>query len=417
MTKIKTYVDSEVGQLQAVILHKPGNEVENMTPTNIKRALYSDILNLSVVSADYNQFSGVLEKVAKVFYVSDLLKEILDNQTTKDNIINKITEHCKYPEVKNSMIQRNSEELSKILIEGLPLPKNSLTNYLSKQYFALRPLHNFFYIRDASSALLENVLINRMASRVRRPESLIMDAIFENHPNFITQTFNPETSRTLIPELSMEGGDILIARKDILLIGMGSRTTSQGIDYIARKVESREYPRNIIVQELPHTPESFIHLDMVFTFLDKDECMIYEPLITNSNKYSTIHMVVDNGVIKSINQTENILETLKSLKMPVKPILCGGKHIHNQHREQWHSGANFFAFAPGKVIGYERNVHTIEEMHSAGYEIVSAKDVIAGKVDLEKIKKVVVTIHGAELSRGGGGARCMTMPIWRKEIE
>ena len=241
-----------------------------------------------------------------------------------------------------------------------------------------------------------------------------MEAIFEYHPRFITRTFNPELSRSFSNEISMEGGDILIARKDILLLGMGSRTSSQGIDYIAKKIDSRENPRHIIVQELPHSPESFIHLDMVFTFLSHDECMIYEPVIIKSTKYSTYHILVENGKIQKIQQEENIIEALKKLKMPVKTVLCGGKQTHNQEREQWHSGANFFAFAPGKVIGYERNVHTIEEMNKNGFEVVTAKEVISGKVDLKKTKKVVVTIHGAELSRGGGGARCMTMPISRK---
>ncbi len=412
--KIKIHIESEVADLQAVILHKPGNEIENMTPSNAKRALYSDILNLAVASKEYAQFSGVLEKVTDVFYLTDLLEELLENQDIKNILINKITANCKFPEIKTFLLEQKPKNLTALLIEGVPLPKNTLTNFLSKDYFALQPLHNFFYMRDASSSVLDSVLINRMANNVRRREALIMEAIFENHPRFITRTFNPELSRYFNDQISMEGGDIQIARKDILLLGMGSRTTSQGIDYIARKIDSRENPRHIIVQELPHQPESFIHLDMVFTFLSNEECMIYEPVILKSPKYSTYHILVENGKIQKIEQQENILEALKNLKMPVKPILCGGKHSHNQEREQWHSGANFFAFAPGKVIGYERNVHTIDEMNKNGFEIVTAKDVINGKVDLKKHKKVVVTIHGAELSRGGGGARCMTMPISRK---
>ncbi|MBN2892508.1 MAG: arginine deiminase [Bacteroidales bacterium] len=413
--KFKINLDSEVGELEGVLLHKPGREIENMTPANAKRALYSDILNLAVASKEYSQLSGVLEKVSKVFYVEKLLTEVLENQATKNSLIHKITENCIHPEIRSTLIEQEPHEVARLLIEGVPLPKNSLTNFLSKDYFALQPLHNFFYMRDSSSAVLDAVLINRMANNVRRREALIMEAIFENHPRFITRTFNPELSRYFNNELTMEGGDILVARKDVLIIGMGSRTSAQGIDYIANKIESREYPRNIIVQELPDSPESFIHLDMVFTLLDHDKCMIYEPVMLKSNKYSTIHLTVDNGKIKNIKYKENVLDALKSLKIDLKPVLCGGKHEHNQEREQWHSGANFFAFAPGKVIGYERNVHTIDEMNRSGFEVVSATDVIEGKVDLNKIEKVVVTIHGSELSRGGGGARCMTMPIKRKE--
>lgn len=412
--KLKIKIESEVGKLEGVILHKPGKEIENLTPANAKRALYSDILNLAVASKEYAQFSGVLEKVTKVFYLKDLLQDILQNQDTKNTLINKITEFCIHPEIKSFLLEQAPKPLSDYLIEGVQMPKNSLTNYLSKDIFALQPLHNFFFMRDASSSVLNSVLINRMANQVRRREALIMEAIFEHHSNFITTTFNPELSRYYHKEIMMEGGDIQVARKDVLVIGMGSRTSAQGIDYIARKIESREYPRTIIIQELPHSPESFIHLDMVFTFLDVDKCMIYEPVL-NSKKYATIKMIVDNGKIKSISEEENILTALKSVNINLKPISCGGKNPNNQEREQWHSGANFFAFDQSKIIGYERNEHTIEELNKNGFEVVSAKDVMAGKIDLEKLKKTVVTIHGAELSRGGGGARCMTMPLRRKD--
>ena len=414
--KIKIKVESEVGELQGVILHTPGKEIENMTPDNAKRALYSDILNLSVAAKEYSNFSSVLEKVTNVYYMSDLLTDILQNQDTKSILINKITNNCKYLELKSFLLEQDAKSLTKLLIEGVPMPKNSLTSYLSDDYFALAPLHNLFFMRDATSSILDSVLINRMANNVRRRESVIMESIFENHPKFIARTFNPELSRYFNEDIKFEGGDIQVARKDVLVIGMGIRTSAQGIDYIARKIESREFPRHIIIQELPETPESFIHLDMVFTFLDKDKCMIYEPLLLGNNKFSTYSMTVEDGKIKNIQKEQNILQALKKQKIYLEPILCGGKHTHNQEREQWHSGANFFAFAPGKIIGYERNIHTLDALNEAGFEIVPSNDVISGKVDLKKLKNVVVTIPGSELSRGGGGARCMTMPINRKSI-
>jgi len=415
--KVKIQVDSEIGELQGVILHKPGKEIENMTPANAKRALYSDILNLAVVSNEYSNFSSLIEKVTKVYYLTDLLTEVLSNQNVKTVLINKITQNCRYQEIKSYLLEQDAKTLTRLLIEGVPMPKNSLTSYLSDSYFALEPLHNFFFMRDASSSIFDSVLINRMANNVRRREALIMEAIFENHPRFITRTFNAELSRSYNEEIRMEGGDIQIARKDVLVIGLGSRTSAQGIDYIAQKIESREYPKKIIIQELPESPESFIHLDMVFTFLDKDKCMIYEPLLLKNNKFSTYSMTVKDGKVINIRDEENILEALKKEKISLEPVLCGGKHSHNQEREQWHSGANFFAFAPGKVIGYERNGNTLEALNQSGFEIVNSDDVINNKVDINKLKKVVVTIPGSELSRGGGGARCMTMPINRKSID
>jgi len=414
--KIKIQLESEIGELEGVIIHTPGNEVENMTPENAERALYSDILNLSVAQKEYAQLKGVLSKVTKTFEIRNLLKDILENHDVKNTLVNRITESCKVGEIKNILNEQTPEKLANILIEGVPVYVNSLTDYLNKNYFKLDPLHNFFFTRDASSAVNDSVLINRMANNIRKRESVIMEAIFDYHSSFITRTVNPENSRYFNENIRTEGGDILVARKDILLIGTGTRTSPQGIDHIARKIESREYPRHIIVQELPETPESFIHLDMVFTLLDNDKCMVYEPLIIKTSRFETIHMIVENGKITSIKEEANIPAVLNKLGMPVKPILCGGSDIQNQEREQWHSGANFFAFAPGKIIGYERNNHTIEELNKNGFDVLRAKDVINDKVKISDYQKTVITIHGSELARGGGGARCMTMPVRRKKI-
>lgn len=414
--KMKLFIDSEVGQLEGVILHTPGPEVENMTPTSAKRALYSDILNLNIAGSEYAEFKGVLQKVTKTFEIKDLLSQILQNTNVRNVLVDRITQHCPIPDIKTQLLEQTPEELSRLIIEGVPKRSDSLTNYLNKRYFAMDPLHNFFFTRDASSVILNSVLINRMANPIRKRESLIMEAIFDYHPGFITDTVNPENSRHFNEDISMEGGDILVARNDILLIGMGIRSTSQGIDYISKKIESKEQVRHILVQQLPENPESFIHLDMVFTLTDRDTAVIYEPLIMKSKKYATLHLTVDNGKITSITQEDNLPDSLKRLGMPLKTVLCGGKQKHNQEREQWHSGANFFAFAPGKVIGYERNNHTIEALNKEGYEVLKANDVTSGKVQPDDYKKCVVTIQGSELSRGGGGARCMTMPLRRKTL-
>lgn len=415
MSKISLY--SEIGELEGVILHPPGAEVENMTPKNAERALYSDILNLAVARKEYNQLECILQQITPIYRVSDLLRDILRSTEVKEKLIKKTCYNERRPELLDFLIDLEPGELSMLLIQGVPLIRETLTNFLSNENFALRPLHNFFFTRDSAMAIHDRVLIGKMASRVREREALIMEAIFNYHPKLRTQTIVADNTDLSGDRISIEGGDVLVAREDILLIGIGSRTSTQGVDFIMNQVKKQKRPFHIIVQELPEKPESFIHLDMVFTMLDHDTCMVYEPLILRPNKYETAHIEIDNGKVKSISTVENIPAILRKLGMDLKPAFCGGAGDSNiQEREQWHSGANFFAVGPGKVIGYNRNVHTLENLHQNGFEILKARDILNGKTNLNDYKKYVLTIDGSELSRGGGGVRCMTMPFRRKPL-
>ncbi len=411
-------ITSEIGKLNGVILHTPGLEVQNMTPATAQRALYSDILNLKVAQEEYSQLKGVLDKVTNTFEVKDLLQDVLNNDNVRFELINKISTFERNIDIREHLINLDSKSLAEQLIEGVTMIKDNLTKFLSKNKYSLQPLHNFFFTRDASIAVRDMVLISSMANKVRVRESLIMETIFDHHSNFDTQTINPCNTNTNMDNFSIEGGDMLIARDDLFLIGSGSRTSTQGIDFIINKLKDKDVDRDLIIQELPDSPESFIHLDMVFTFLDKDACMVYEPLILKPNKYQTIHVNIKNKKVQSIERVDNIPSALKRLGIDLKPVMCGGsKDPWMQEREQWHSGANFFAIAPGKVIGYSRNVHTIEAMNKAGFEVMYAKDIIAGKCNIDDYKKCVICIEGSELARGGGGARCMTMPFNRDNVE
>ncbi|MBI9060394.1 MAG: arginine deiminase [Marinilabiliaceae bacterium] len=415
---IETGVFSEIGDLEGVILHTPGKEVENMTPSNAERALYSDILNLSVAVEEYQQLEGVLSRVTQTYQIKNLLAEILEHPKIRLSLIEKICAFEQVLNIKEDLLDLSSLELARQLIEGVVLKKDSLTTFLADDRYSLRPLHNFFFTRDASVTMGDKVLISKMANRIREREAIVMEAIFNHSQHFKTTTVNPLNFYNVGTETTIEGGDVLIARNDVTVIGSSARTTTQGIDFIVNQLKHKKERQYVVVQQLPHTPESFIHLDMVFTFLDKNACMVYEPLIMKSSKYSTILITVDNGEVASIEKKDNLVACLKELGMDLKPIYCGGsKDIWVQEREQWHSGANFFAMGPGKVLGYARNVHTMEEMNKNGFEIIRANDVISGKINLKDYEKYVVTIGGSELSRGGGGARCMTMPVRRKPVK
>lgn len=409
-------LNSEIGDLEGVIIHTLGSEVENMTPENAERALYSDILNLSVAQTEYAQLRGLLQKVAPVFEVKDLLASVLEKSEVRTSLLKKVCKNCSHDYIAEYLFDLEAKELARQLIEGVVLERDNLSRFLSNQRFAIRPLHNFFFTRDASVAMYDKVLLGNMASKVRERESQIMDAIFSNYEDFNTSTFTAQSKGVSCDKISIEGGDVLIGRDDLLVIGISNRTTAHGIDVVIEKLKNKKQKQHIIVQELPTDLESFIHLDMVFTFLSQDECMVYEPVIMQPNRYKTIHITTDNGKV-SIKEEKNILEVLAKIGMPMKPIYCGGRaDLWTQEREQWHSGANFFAIGPGKIIGYNRNVYTIEELNKNGYEVIKASHVLKEKVDLNDYQKYVITIEGSELARGGGGARCMTMPFRRKNV-
>ena len=415
--KMKTGIYSEIGKLEGVILHTPGREVEEMTPENAERALYSDILNLSVAGKEYLQLKGVLNKITRTFEVKELLGDVLKNEQIKEALLKEICQRENAIKILPYLLDLKAEEAARQLIQGVPLKRDNLTSYLSAERFSLRPLHNFLFTRDASMGFFDRILIGKMASSVRGRESIIMNAIFTHHPEIDARTIDP-SNNSFSESISIEGGDFLVAREDVLVIGSGVRTSTQGIDFIIEQLKLNTHQSyHLLVQELPSTPESFIHLDMVFTFLDRDCCMIYKPLILGTTRFHTIHIRIEHGKVVSIREQKNLIDALKKLGIDLKPVTCGGnKDAWTQEREQWHSGANFFAFAPGQVMGYERNEHTIEEMDKNGFEIIRAEDLLSGKAALPA-GKCAVTIAGSELARGGGGARCMTMPFSRKKVE
>ena len=428
MSKIvEVNVQSEIGKLNGVILHTPGEEVENMTPENAERALYSDILNLSIARKEYKQLSEVLGKITKTYQVKDLLTNILKDDAIKLEVLNRIekiepfiAEVTPKGSIKDQLLDEDAEDLARLLIEGVEMKRDTLTKFLNKDWYDLRPLHNFFFTRDASMSMYNEVLIGRMANAVRDREAIIMQSIFDFTPGFNTKTLNLATTPDPLRKLTIEGGDVQIARDDILVIGNGTRTSTRAIDALMYNFINRNEDKvqHILVQELPHSPESFIHLDMVFTFLDKNKCMVYEPLIMSPGNYQTVHIKIQHGKLISIRREKTLLHALKKLGMDLEPVYCGGEdETWNMEREQWHSGANFFCVAPGKVLGYARNNYTVEAMNNAGFEIIRANDVISNKVDLNKYEKYMITIEGSELPLGGVGARCMTMPINRDAVE
>ena len=408
ITPCKVNVSSETGTLRAVLLHRPGVEIERMTPLNAAHALYSDILNKPIVDHEYANFSGVLEKWTNVYYVEDILEKLLDDSEVRRHLVE---ESCDMDDCDDDLSEKlmglPSKKLADILIEGYEDPE---WDGASDDRYLLKPLYNLFFTRDASSTVYDRVLINSMSFEVRERETLIYEAIFKHF--FKVDTLN---AMAWDRDARTEGGDVQIAAPDLLCIGQGIRTNTKGIKYLAQTMAKERERFHILVQELPKSPESFIHLDMVFTFLGKHQCMAFEPMLKKTGLFAgkdTTLITIEKGNI-SYTKVPNIVKGLQSLGWDIEPVIGGGSDPWNQLREQWHSGANFFSLGDGKIMGYRRNTHTIDALDKAGFAVLNAEDIVSGKVDMHSYEKFVAAFPGSELPRAGGGARCMTMPILR----
>ena len=411
--KIPVRLYSEIGRLNAVLLHKPGPEIEAMTPLNAHHALYQDILNKDIVDEEYRLFSGVLSKCTKTYQVRDLLAEVLADSSVADDLVRRscLSDGCEYliPE----LLAQKPDQLAQTLIEGFSYRKGKDNPCFEEGRYVLQPLYNLFFTRDASSCVFDRALINTMSFQVRAREAFIYKTIFEKF-------FGAETFRAadMSVEAHTEGGDVQIVRDDLLCVGCGVRTNAKGIEYLL-KAHAHKPRFTVIAQELPLEPDSFIHLDMVFTFLGPHTCMAFEPMVKKTGLFagkSTVAYTIENGVITKKEYPE-ILTALRTQGVDLQPVFCGGDDEWTQLREQWHSGANFFALGPDHVIGYRRNRRTIEALDKASFTVLTAEEVVDGGANPFDYEKCVVTFAGSELPRGGGGARCMTCPVNRDEVD
>lgn len=250
---IKPCVESEFGKLEYVMLHAPGNEIENMTPENAHKFLFSDILNKNEAMADYKDFFGTLSKVSNVVVFDQLLEETLQNDKVKQQVVEKIctNENVKY--LIPILSEMSAAELAKVLVEGFQ--SKGL-----KERFVLDPIPNLFFMRDASFTMFGDIIINKMATDVRDRETILLDAIFRNTKLFNTEVVHPVERYTPRPGGSIEGGDVHIARHDIVLSGMGLRTNRIGIDALINHLKSKKH------RETPYLPRTSVGTRVVHTF-------------------------------------------------------------------------------------------------------------------------------------------------------
>ena len=226
-------VKSEIGRLNGVILHRPGIEIERMTPENIHKALYSDILSMNIAQREYALFEGVLQKNTQVFYVTDLLANILQDNNLKRQVVDDVCQMYQL-NIQSLLLDMSVEDLSHVLIEGYAV---------NNRQYVIPPLYNLFFTRDASVSILNQVMINKMKYDIREREAYLMQKIFQYY-------FHASTFHVSAPEAHIEGGDVLIAREDVLLVGNGCRTSRKAIDMLAEQLKGTSI-KHIVIQQLP----------------------------------------------------------------------------------------------------------------------------------------------------------------------
>jgi arginine deiminase len=418
-------VTSEIGRLQSVLVHLPGREIDLMIPPMMNQLLFDDILYGQVAREEHRRFQQLIRFVAdEVFDLQDLLEEVFEDETARDFIVRDLAKRTRLGRKLTSwLLEQPAPALAEVLISGIAREMES--GELPR--FDLFPIPNLFFMRDPQIVLGDRVVISSMATQARRRESLISKYVFEHHRMFrrenpfwvdfmATDPERPMSRR--IPTL--EGGDVLVARRDLLLVGITERTNKAGVEALMQALkDSKAGVESVIIVDIPRA-RSFMHLDTIFTFISRHECLIYPPVILPSGSQAAKVTTVKLGRRKASEYSEqkSLLTALRKKGIDVEPIYCGGKSVVDQQREQWTDGANAFALAPGIILGYERNVRTAEALAKHGYEIVYEDDLLLGRAELETWteKKYALQIAGNELSRARGGPRCMTMPLRREEI-
>jgi arginine deiminase len=417
------FLQSETGRLEAVFMHRPGIEVESVTPDSAKEQLYNDIIPLKAVQDEYAQLWAFMNRVADVYEIGDLFALAAADQRRRSLIVEQILsgldmDGSKIEELSERLHALTPQEFGTAVIHGLPKQASSFADHLDPRLYDLPPLPNLYFMRDAAMAFRDTVLISGMAHPVRRNEAVIQQAVWQGLSGDEILVYSGLRHQSAWPDndIRLEGGDFLVADRDMLIIGISERTSAQAIDVAVRSLVNRyEEPLDVIAVNLPRK-RATIHLDMVFTYLDPEMALIYEPMITGPHRLTCTHGRFEPGVEPRFTDYHGLNEALKSLGRSVATVNCGGDDIHQQQREQWFAGTNVFAFGPGKILTYDSNSATIDALNRAGYRVVSVSEDEPWDRLADSSELIAVTVPGIELARGGGGIRCMTMPVVRRPI-
>lgn len=401
-------VNSEIGKLKKVLLHKPGKEIENLTPELLDRLLFDDIPYLEVATKEHDYFADIFRKLGvEVVYLVDLVAETLDDIYIRHQFIDEviseagIVSHYKrqiLSEYLKSIGDANS--LVATIMEGVK--KTELHDYSARSLgdmvridypFLLDPMPNLYFTRDPFSIIGSGVAINHMRTVTRNRETIFGKYIFKYNKKYANIHIPRWYDRDM--RYSIEGGDQLVLNKNTIAIGISERTDPESVEIFAKNIFTGENEFNrILAFDIPKK-RAFMHLDTVFTMVDRDKFTIHPEIEGPLTVYSITPDEKEIIIEKESLELEEILKKYLNLDS-VTLIRCGGGHGVDASREQWSDGSNTLAVAPGEVIVYSRNHVTNRLLEEAGVKLH--------------------VMPSSELSRGRGGPRCMSMPLYRDDL-
>src|SRR5215213_8799135 len=328
---MSVHVSSEIGPLRTVLVHTPGPELEAVTPGNREDYLYDDIIDLEIAQREHRQFTSVLRRFAEVRYVRDLLTEILQEPDAREYLISKTMDVVPSDELGQRLGALPAEEIVQMLIEGTEEESGPIARALNEVGFAFPPLPNLFFPRDIGMVIGEHAVVGSMRYGVRWTEELLIKALFRFHPELANSGLLYDGSEERRSNHTLEGGDVHYLRPDLLVVGFSERTSPAALDQLCETVFAQGVVTDVVIVVMPKTPTA-IHLDMIFTHVDRELCVIYPPYFVGPERLAVLHRRKGE---EGVHERSGFFDALREVGLPMDAVFAGGQHRTNQEREQW----------------------------------------------------------------------------------